>query len=409
MKRKAGKYKIRRRKYSSGRVGFQVDFGMVNGVRKQPSFPSRAEAERAVEEFEELKEVHGTRAGDVAPEAMAEMLVAVERLRAAGGMLAEAVDFWILHASRMRRETLLRDLKERFVESRKKAGLSVRYVNQLGVSLGSLVSKLPPLRKAHEVTREDLEAWLLRGGWQPKTRNNYLGDVSTLFEWAIKEGFARVNPAKDLARARVANKEIETLSVDECWALLVECREDLAVLPYVVIGLFCGVRPAEINRLDWGAVDLTEGYVIISGAQAKTRARRVVDISGNALAWLRLVPEAEREGRICKRGFDDSWRLARRRLGWDVGNGAHRLPKDAPPVTRGEWKHNALRHTFASMHYAEHRDERALQTQMGHESAAMLHKHYRAVKTKAEAARFWGLLPEGEVPAVDVSAGLVGD
>lgn len=60
------------------------------------------------------------------------------------------------------------------------------------------------------------------------------------------------------------------------------------------------------------------------------------------------------------------------------------------------WPHNALRHTYASMHYAFHENEARLQAQMGHESAAMLHRHYRALKTKAEAARFWALRPEAE-------------
>jgi hypothetical protein len=30
---------------------------------------------------------------------------------------------------------------------------------------------------------------------------------------------------------------------------------------------------------------------------------------------------------------------------------------------------------------------------MGHESARMLHQHYRALKSKTEAAKFWKLKP----------------
>jgi integrase len=45
------------------------------------------------------------------------------------------------------------------------------------------------------------------------------------------------------------------------------------------------------------------------------------------------------------------------------------------------------------MHYAMHQDEAKLQAQMGHESAAMLHRHYRALKTRKEAERFWALRP----------------
>jgi integrase len=45
------------------------------------------------------------------------------------------------------------------------------------------------------------------------------------------------------------------------------------------------------------------------------------------------------------------------------------------------------------MHYAMWQDEAKLQAQMGHESANMLHQHYRALKTRREAERFWALTP----------------
>jgi integrase len=58
------------------------------------------------------------------------------------------------------------------------------------------------------------------------------------------------------------------------------------------------------------------------------------------------------------------------------------------------WPKNVLRHTFASMHYAMHQDESLLKAQMGHwERTSTLHRHYRALKTKAEAAKFWALHP----------------
>lgn len=58
--------------------------------------------------------------------------------------------------------------------------------------------------------------------------------------------------------------------------------------------------------------------------------------------------------------------------------------------------YNALRHTFASMHLAMWSDEAKLQTLMGHESGPMLHRHYKALKTKKEAERFWSLVPDLE-------------
>lgn len=66
-----------------------------------------------------------------------------------------------------------------------------------------------------------------------------------------------------------------------------------------------------------------------------------------------------------------------------------------------QWPHNGLRHTFASMHYAMHQDESALQAILGQRSRDVLHSNYRALKTKREAERFWKLLPPKGWDALD--------
>ena len=80
---------------------------------------------------------------------------------------------------------------------------------------------------------------------------------------------------------------------------------------------------------------------------------------------------------IISKNFDRRWDRLRQASGW-------KLP----------WPHDVMRHTFASMHYAQHRNEALLQTQLGHDNAQTLFKHYRALKTGKEAAEFWQLRPE---------------
>jgi len=55
---------------------------------------------------------------------------------------------------------------------------------------------------------------------------------------------------------------------------------------YLAIGLFAGVRPLEIQRLQ--KQDFTEQYIEITAAKAKTRKRRLVSLSNNLKGWLRL-------------------------------------------------------------------------------------------------------------------------
>jgi integrase len=164
------------------------------------------------------------------------------------------------------------------------------------------------------------------------------------------------------------------------------------MMGFVVLGMFGGLRPAEIARLDWSAVDLDAGTVIVAGSQAKTSRRRVVDLCANAVAWIK-ASAVTCNGPICGKWWDARWRLFRHALGYAVGTGEKRVKRAEVLPVHGLWPQNALRHTFASMHYAHHQNEAALQVQMGHESAVMLHRHYRAIKTRAEAAKFWELKP----------------
>jgi integrase len=137
-------------------------------------------------------------------------------------------------------------------------------------------------------------------------------------------------------------------------------------------------------------IDLAELHVTVEASQAKTRRRRVVDISPNASEWIRLDSTAG--GAIGGTNFRRRWDAARHRAGLIPPPPKDR--KDAPEVP-GRWSHDIMRHTFASMHYAKHRNEALLKQQMGHSaSEETLFRHYRALKTPGDAEKFWAISPK---------------
>lgn len=385
--------KVRERITPKGTVTWQLDLGLVEGRRVQRSYRTEKEAVRAMRAAQEAQQRHGAMASELSGSVMAEIVLAREKLAEAGATISEAVAFYLQHARRMRGAVAVVEMVERFRDARDRDGCSARYYRQLGVSLKSLVRWLPAERMAHEVRRDDVEQWLRASGWGPKTRNNYLGDVRACFAWAMREGFCSLNPAEGIAKAKLRDEEIGTLSVRQCEVLLRGALKQSEMMGFVVLGLFAGLRPAEIQRLTWDAVDLRERTVIVAGSQAKTRRRRVVDLSENAVAWLSTLKREQQTGPICGRFWDARWRMFRRAMGWAVGTFERGIKEQTVTPVHGAWPHNALRHTYASMHYALFQDEAKLQAQMGHESAAMLHRHYRALKTRREAEVFWGLRP----------------
>jgi integrase len=382
--------KIRARVYASGRKAWQLDLGMVEGKRKMVAFESREEAERAMAESKKAKKRMGSMGVVLSPVEMAEFVSLREELRGQGATMREAVSFFLKHGVSLKRPLPLMKAVELFLDAKERAGKSLRTLQSYRQTLKSLALMHGETR-VHELTSEDLRAWLNAQGWGARTVNGAMGFVRTFLAWCMRaeQGHATRNVALLMERrAEETAEEIGTLTLAECVTLLTRARRDAMekggvswkLLAFVVIGMFGGLRRAELQRLRSEDVDLEERTVIVRAANAKTRQRRVVELTENAVAWLRREGETLRrgdfeKGRVCPSNLKELWPEFWRACGFEA------------------WPKNGLRHTFASMHLAMWGDEARLQTQMGHESSKMLHRHYKALKTRKEAEAFWALVP----------------
>lgn len=379
--------KIRRRKNS-----WQLDYGIVDGRRRQRSFPTREAALR------EMNRVLSESAPVIlSGHDQRRFAVAAHRLGEVGATIEQAVEFFLAHGG-MRRATLpLAEVLEGAIAAKQEQGARRHYLSQLRCSAGALIRWIRSRHgdvAAHELTPDMIGEWLSGSGWQPKTRNVYLGDLRTLLEHGRRRGALARNPAVEVPRAALDEGEIAVLSVPRCARLLVRAYRPACwgrfagesfrdLLAYVALGLFAGIRPEELARLHWDAIDLEEGHVVIAGRHAKTRSRRVVDLAPNARAWLAVCRPEQRDSPICPPNFRKRWERLRRACGWAISEREPGQP----------WPHDAMRHSFASYHYALHRNELLLQTQMGHSSGGMLFRHYRALATRRQAEAFWRLSP----------------
>lgn len=367
-------------------MAWQVDFGIVDGRRLQKSYPNKTKAEEALSDAKEARKRHGDLAPLLTTSEAADFLVARDRLRAAGASVQEAVDYYLKHAASVKEQITVPELVKRFIDHKEDAGRSTRGMQTLRCALGSLARWMPEALAA-TVTREQIEGWLKGSGWAAKTRNSRLGFASTCFRWGMAggRGLCSRNPCEGIGKMREHVDEIGTLDVGECELLLRQALkpEERKFMPYVALGMFRGMRRSELERMEREKVNLVERTAIVTGRTTKTRQRRVVDIDDPAaIAWLKAA------------GFDEAWfadEKSKRRL---VPANFHKLwPEFRKRAGLARWPNNALRHTFASMHYAMHQNENELQALMGHRSADELFQHYRALKTKADATKFWALRP----------------
>jgi integrase len=200
------------------------------------------------------------------------------------------------------------------------------------------------------------------------------------FNFALQRGYATGNPAEKTAEAREPKSKPGILTVEQATALLVNAAPEIA--PYIAIGLFAGLRRAEIERLDWSEIDFDGGHIEVTAEKSKSKvANRFITIQPTLREWLR--PYRKIRGSVTTReNFRKLFDQAR------VAAGI------------AQWPDNALRHSFASYHLAHFKDAKALALEMGHTDSAMLFNHYRALVKPRDGARYWSMKP-ANIEAVD--------
>jgi integrase len=244
----------------------------------------------------------------------------------------------------------LDQVRTELVEWKKKTGRSERHVASLDYRLRKLVKAIGD-KPVTAITTQDLEAELDRHcDWNATTVHSVVQGWKIALNFAVRRGYALKNPADRLELPKIVHDEPRVLTVDEARRLLAATlfsdRHPLlpACRAYLAIGMFAGIRPEEMERLEWSHVMLSTATITIKFANAKARDRRIVDIAPNLGRWLQ--PLAKQRGKVLTQPIEDLRAAARGVLG---------LPK---------WPSDVLRHTYASYHYAMHRNEQETKHQM---------------------------------------------
>ena len=213
---------------------------------------------------------------------------------------------------------------------------------------------------------------MMKNNWAVRTQRGYLADVRTLFNFAVKRGLARHNPANacelpspDSALPPGIHTPAEVRAV-----MLAVQKIDLDVCRHLAVRYFAGVRTSEVHRLDESHLRHDAGLVEIPAAKSKTRRRRLITIQPNLAAWLAIGGVLRPIGAMSVRA----------------------VIAQALRATGVEWKDNVTRHSFVSYHLAQFKSAAATALEAGH-TEAMTFAHYREIVTPAEAKEFWEITP----------------
>jgi integrase len=213
---------------------------------------------------------------------------------------------------------------------------------------------------------------MFRQSEHPETQHNYRRKVNELFRAAMRKKWCKETPVQDAAKPNRIAPTPEVFTVDELVRVL-EHADEYGLMPYIVLGTFCGIRVSELEQLDWSKVSLTDRAVTIEATTAKTKTRRVITLNDTAVAW--LTPHVKKSGPVV-----------------EVEGLRERLLQLREAAKLTKWPHNAMRHSFGSYAVRQWNDLPKVSYEMGN-SVQVCRRHYEQVVTKSEAERFWSLRP----------------
>lgn len=363
---RVGSLKIHVRRYGDGRFGF--DHSSPAGARVKVRVKDETEAIRRANEM--LTE---GRAGKVERWIPEEEYMELLQLRAQRKLSAPVPG-----------------LVTAFLDSRRRKGVTSATVRAVSATLTPFAEAFPiPVA---DLSARAVEQWLDAKAKAPRTWNNMRANIVALVRYARRDGLlpAELTPVEKIEPRKV-RVIVQTYTPAELEALLSVVPREW--LPFIVLGAFCGLRPAEIAAdqrgggwkpsLRWENINWDKRKVDVPAEVSKVRKRRFVPICDAALAYLA------------------DWRKATGVI--QPFKHVHLYTKVWGEKAGCGWKPDALRHSYASYRLALTHDLPALALEMGN-SPAMIHRHYLDLKHEDEAAAWFALRPSAPANVHRLSA-----
>ncbi|MFA7345835.1 MAG: tyrosine-type recombinase/integrase [Terrimicrobiaceae bacterium] len=354
----------------------------TGGQALRRAFPTAGDAIKAWEQEVSKREALGTGGYELSPAQLGEAIACFRQIEGTGLSLSEAVKLSLKSYRPKTASISLADAIQGFLSAQKDRGAADKTIIGYQSFLRLLAEGLSPKINVHEITDKEVRKHLAKYE-RPASRNATIRHLRAFFRWTSKRGWREGDPTEQIDKTREIDEAVSILTVPQARKLLVACATDAECQPLLAstaIGLFAGLRTAELATLNWEDVHLTgsQRFIEVTARKAKTRQRRIVSISDNLAAW--LMPVARSTGPVVPTAYRER----------------HEHLQKLANLT--PWPRNVLRHSFGSYHLAFHKNEALTAAEMGN-SPTVIFQHYRALVTPEAAEKFWKLLPVSGIDA----------
>ena len=202
-----------------------------------------------------------------------------------------------------------------------------------------------------------------RQGLSGRSLQRWLSAIRSFYQYLIKTGRCQHNPAQGIRAPKSPKRLPSAMDVDEITQLLripgdtTIQRRDQAILELFYSS---GLRLSELATLRWRDIDLSEGFVRVTGKGQRTRVVPVGAYASKALlTWQRDHPEPFNQEAFLFPGRDGQ-HLSQRAIQLRLDHWAKQLglPQNVHP--------HKLRHSCATHLLESSGDLRAVQELLGH-------------------------------------------
>ena len=349
-------------------LGSEIKDGKRHRLRK--IFASRDEALT----FAQLRKIeranYGVRGAMLSDRVRAEAIEATKILEPLGATIMDAVREYAIRMEQVHQSETVNIAAAAFLNAKTADGMKRRYLKSLRGVLARF-SLVFGERRLADITSSEIDRWLRSLSVKTLTRNSLRARLSSFFTFCRQQRWITSNPFIDVLKAKAATAPPGILKPEEAARLLETASEQ--TLPIHAIGLFAGLRSAEIEQLEWRHVRWAERLIEVTATSAKSGARRLVTMPENLCQW--LEPYRTHHGPLWP---PDCYR---------------KLVTDRRKAGLKTWPSNACRHSYASYHLAHFKDAPALSLELGHVTPQLVFAHYREVVTPSEAEKFWRIAP----------------
>jgi integrase len=245
------------------------------------------------------------------------------------------------------------------------------------------VNSVPNMRVV-DITPETVEGFLSKRDISATSKDNDRRALSAFLSWCMdrKRRWISVNPCNAVRIERGEKAPPSILSVEQCRKILRKAAKHKGgrMALYVSVCLFGGLRPFEVRRLTWQAVNLADGEIRLEGNQTKTGRPRVVAICDTLREWLKAYKD--------KPFFPSNWRrdfdVVKASIGY--GTATEKSPKLTP------WVDDIFRHTAISHFFRKTGSYGQTAEQFGN-SEAIIKAHYQGRVSTDDTKKFYALRP----------------